>query len=236
MASRKAAGNWAERLFADRACPVCLAHELEVVDKPAQDVLCRNCDEKFEVKASASAAQAAVAAGNADVYEERFSADPPNLALVKYSKTPQFVATRIDIVPRTVLDERLIVRNKPSTLKSGRVVSLCRLQLSEIPPVARVPLMVESISLPAAVQASLLQKWLQMNRREWNRDVLHIISMLNRPSFSVEDFRVLEPWLSERHPAAATPLRTSNRVLQELRDAGLVRFVSRGRYSFIAGS
>ena len=64
----------------------------------------------------------------------------------------------------------------------------------------------------------------------WQRFLINIIDNFNKDVFSTSDFKSVESKLLEYSPKSKTPLRTVNRVLQELRDVGLIKFLGNGKY------
>lgn len=233
MARQATAKRWSEHWFSARPCPACTNESLLVVDEPARDVHCGDCGEFYEVKASTNPAAASAAAGAAAAYESRFNREPPNLVLITYRSADTLVARRATVVPRTVVDGTLIRARPPSTLHTGRIVRLCSLQLDEIPALARLPVHIEGCDvLPTAV-AGELARWHSLRASAgstWHREVLRLIGWLNKPAFSRAELLQFNPWLVRRFPDAKTPEQTLSRVLQELRDAGVVDFVRRGEY------
>lgn len=64
----------------------------------------------------------------------------------------------------------------------------------------------------------------------WQKFLINIIEDFNKDVFSTKDFKNIEYKLREYAPNSKTPLRTVNRVLQELRDVGLIKFLGNGKY------
>lgn len=232
MSGQSAVKSWSEAWFSARRCPRCTGLSMRIIDEPARDVVCDSCGEYYEVKASSNPAASSAAAGALTAYESRFATTPPNLVLIVYRTGVSLSARRVVVVPRTIVDTNLLVPRRPSTLHSGRVVRLCSLRIGDVPELARLPIHIEGCDvLPSAV-AGELARWhtLTTSSSQWHRDVLRMIGWLNKPAFTRRELLQFQPWLVSRFPQARTPDQTLSRVLQELRDAGVLEFVRRGEY------
>lgn len=65
---------------------------------------------------------------------------------------------------------------------------------------------------------------------QWQKDVFTIINNLDGTTFTNKELQLFINYLKKIHPKSKTPDRTMSRVLQELRDMGLIKFESRGQY------
>ena len=64
----------------------------------------------------------------------------------------------------------------------------------------------------------------------WKKLVLTLIVRLDKDIFTREDLKYYQEFLLQKYPKAKTPLQTLSRVLQELRDLGLIKFLGNGYY------
>ena len=64
----------------------------------------------------------------------------------------------------------------------------------------------------------------------WKNLVLTLIVRLDKDIFTREDLKYYQDFLLKKYPKAKTPLQTVSRVLQELRDLGLIKFLGNGYY------
>lgn len=64
----------------------------------------------------------------------------------------------------------------------------------------------------------------------WQKEVFGIISSIPDSVFTNQELLSYLPYFKEKYPRSKTPDRTLSRVLQELRDMGLIKFIRRGYY------
>lgn len=231
------AKRWSEAWFAKRRCPTCTVSSMRIVDEPARDIFCQNCGEFYEVKSTTNPAAASAAAGAATSYEERFTTEPPNLVLITYGTKEGYAARRATVVPRTVVDASLIRARPPSILHTGRVVRLCSLRLDEIPALARLPIHVAGCDIFPKATAGELRRWHSLRTSagsRWHREVLRMIGWMNKAAFTRTELLQFRPWLAAQFPQARTPEQTLSRVLQELRNAGMLEFMGNGEYRLVS--
>jgi type II restriction enzyme len=240
LATRQQVKTWSETLVAARRCPACCQPTMTVIDEPARDLRCTGCGEHYEVKAKRSATGAVRSrcfpAGSFDAYQRRFSTEPPNLLILSYEgDRKNLQASSIAVVPRTLVSTDLLRPNRESTTRGGRILRLCRVDADQVPPLAMVPLMTGGHEHRPEPAAERLRRWYGLSSSggssaPWRRAVLQAIGWLNRAEFTLQEVMVFTPWFHQTFPRAKTPKQTVQRVLQELRDAGVVTFVSRGHY------
>lgn len=85
----------------------------------------------------------------------------------------------------------------------------------------------------------VLEKWAKttfiknaqdMESRGWLFDVLVCIEKLNKNDFSLDEIYQFEPVLKQKHPGNNNIQAKIRQQLQILRDKGVIRFISRGKY------
>ncbi len=64
----------------------------------------------------------------------------------------------------------------------------------------------------------------------WQKLVIDSINEFDKEVFTRKDFQNIESKIKIYYPKSNTPLQTVSRVLQELRDLGLIKFLERGVY------
>lgn len=62
------------------------------------------------------------------------------------------------------------------------------------------------------------------------KEVIDIIDSIGKIEFELNDIKFFENHLRELHPSTNDPISTVRRILQELRDIGLIKFYGNGRY------
>jgi type II restriction enzyme len=230
---------WSEQWMSEQPCPACTRPSLVIVNEAARDLNCTRCGEYYELKSSTATWPHASAAGSTRAYRERFSQDPPNLAVLGYRRNESGLEPRmLSVIPRTLVSEDMVIERQPSRLHTGRVVNLCTLDLAAAPHLGRVPLWTAGVRHPADAAAERMQMWFRLRVTagrgpRWHRAVLQVIGWINAPRFTRKQLGAFEPWFQAQFPGARTPMQTVSRCLQELRDAGIIEFEARGTYRLL---
>ena len=111
----------------------------------------------------------------------------------------------------------------------------CNIVLTNIPDVARVPIIVSGITQrPSDVRRQFrhLRPLADLNveERGWTLDVLTVVRSLGRTQFVLDDVYAKERELGRLHPDNRHVRDKIRQQLQVLRDKGLVEFLERGNY------
>ena len=168
------------------------------------------------------------------------------LQKIREDETPNLVALHYDVeswsvrnvflVPEFAFSISAIEKRKPLAPTARRAGWIgCNILLTEIPPDARIPLVVDGE--PTSPKSSRKQYAkvrplanLRPEMRGWTLDVLNLIRSLHKPTFTLADAYTLEPHLASLHPANRHVRDKIRQQLQILRDLGLLHFVSPGHY------
>jgi len=204
----------------------------------AVDYICPDCDASFQLKAqSHSFGGKIVDAAYATMLQKIRADETPNLIALHYELVDWRVRN-VFLVPHFAFSISAIEKRPPLALTARRAGWVgCNILLTEIPPDARIPLVVNGE--PANPKFARKQyarvrplSNLRPEMRGWTLDVLNLIRSLHKQTFTLADAYTLEPHLASLHPANRHVRDKIRQQLQILRDLGLLHFLSPGHYAF----
>jgi len=140
------------------------------------------------------------------------------------------------LVPRFAFSLSALEKRKPLSPRARRAAWVgCNIVLSNIPPDARIPLVIEGRPVTARVVRERYARLrpleqLGIDKRGWTLDVLNVVRSLGKREFSLPEIYSLENQLARLHPRNRHIRDKIRQQLQVLRDLGLVGFLGRGRY------
>lgn len=159
----------------------------------------------------------------------------PNLFALHYDAGTWSVRNLV-LVPRFAYTLSVIRCRKalrPTAERHGWVG--CSIVLGEIPPEAKISVIVDGNVRPETEIRSQFQKLLKLGEksveaRGWTLDVLNAVHSLGKREFSLQDVYEFEDELFRLHPANRHIQPKIRQQLQELRKMNLVEFLGRGKY------
>ncbi|MHB8412746.1 MAG: DpnI domain-containing protein [Candidatus Acidiferrales bacterium] len=202
----------------------------------AVDFLCPTCEASFQLKAQSHPfGTRIVDAAYATMLQKIREDETPNLLALHYERA-QWRVRNVFLVPRFAFSISAIEKRPPLALTARRAGWIgCNILLTEIPPDARIPLVVNGepanrkFARKQYAKVRPLAK-LRPDMRGWTLDVLNLIRSLRKQNFSLADAYALEPHLASLHPANRHVRDKIRQQLQILRDLGLLHFLSPGHY------
>lgn len=233
--ARRLTESWVERqLF----CPRCGAPVLHKFpnNAAAADFFCSECQSQFELKSHNGKFGTRVVDGTYAALLQRIQAkDSPDFLLMEYSLQTMRVES-LCIVPKFFLTPEMIERRAPlppSARRQGWVGS--NILLRKIPLQGRIGIVSEGQVCPKeAVLAHVRQAdrlYVQrLSSRGWLLDVLQCVNAIPTPTFTLSEMYAFEEALALKHPENTHIRDKIRQQLQVLRDRGVLRFVSPGRY------
>jgi type II restriction enzyme len=220
-------------------CPGCDEENLEKTrsGSPACDFICKNCQERFELKSckhrfGGRIPDSAYGSMMAAIREDR----TPNLLAMQYS--PTFSVDNLFLVPRYFLTETVIEKRPPLGAHARRAGWVgCNILLNRIPIDGRIVVVRDGIAAPSASIRNLFQKAKRLKNlpaqsRGWTIDVLNAVRSLGTKEFRLTDVYKFERHFAELHTANRNVRPKIRQQLQVLRDLGFVEFVQSGQYRF----
>jgi type II restriction enzyme len=159
----------------------------------------------------------------------------PHFALLHYAPDLWQVMDLL-LIPGFAIPKSAIEKRKPlsSTARRAGWVG-CNIVLTNIPDVARVPIVLNGVpQRPAEVRRRFRHvrplAELTVKERGWTLDVLNAVRSLGKTEFALDDVYAKEGVLARLHPENRHVRDKIRQQLQVLRDKGLVEFLGRGEY------
>jgi type II restriction enzyme len=203
----------------------------------SRDFECERCSHPYELKSSSGVFGKRITDGAYSSMISRIrNGTVANLLLLQYG--PEWQITNLWAVHRLLITEPIIQERKPLAFTARRAGWIgCNILLDSIPPEGRIPIIAggESLSRAGVRKLYAATDRLQMlspSRRGWTSTVLSALHRLGKSRFTTEDAYSIESEVSAVYPNNENVRPKIRQQLQVLRDAGLLRFESRGVYSF----
>ena len=202
----------------------------------AIDYVCPDCDASFQLKSQSRFFGNRINdAAYATMLEKIRADETPNLIALHYDLA-NWKVRNVFLVPNFAFSISAIEKRKPLAATARRHGwTGCNILLTEIPPDARIPLVVNGE--PANPNSARKQyarvrplSKLRPEMRGWTLDVLNLLRSLHKQTFTLADAYSLEPHLASLHPANRHVRPKIRQQLQVLRDLGLLRFIGDGNY------
>ncbi|MFZ0910452.1 MAG: DpnI domain-containing protein [Candidatus Acidiferrales bacterium] len=159
----------------------------------------------------------------------------PHFLLLHYA-TDLWRVSNVLLIPRFAISKSAIEKRKPLSATARRAGWVgCNIVLTNIPDVARVPIMVNGVAeRPADVRRRFRRVLplaeLNVEERGWTLDVLTAVRSLGRTKFVLDDVYAKERELARLHPDNRHVRDKIRQQLQVLRNKGLLEFLGRGNY------
>jgi len=223
-------------------CLACEAENLSptTANTRSKDFFCPSCFHGYELKSKQgpfgrSVVDGAYSAMLAAIRDGR----TPTLLLLEFS--PGWVVKGLTAVHHSLLTQDCIVARKPLGPLARRAGwTGCNIILPSIAAEGRIPVIIngQTSSRKATRKAFARLQFLEqipVERRGWAASLLNLLRQLPNDTFSLKDAYGCEGILSKLYPENNNLRPKIRQQLQVLRGAGVLRFVSRGQYQFIAG-
>ena len=202
----------------------------------AVDYQCPKCRDPFQLK------------GQSKPFGHRIldSAYSKMMAAIASDRAPHFVllhyfpdrwlVSDVLLIPRFAIPKSAIEKRKPLSATARRAGWVgCNIVLTNIPDVARVPIIVNGVAeKPSDVRRRFRHvrplAELTVEERGWTLDVLTVVRALRRTQFVLDDVYASEDKLARLHPDNRHVRDKIRQQLQILRDKGFLEFLGRGNY------
>jgi type II restriction enzyme len=233
--ARVATEAWAQ---GNLYCPNCESPHLDRsrANTPAVDFDCPICHAPFQLKAQSHTFSARIVdAAHSTMIRAIRENKTPNLLALHYEPSAWAVSNLI-LIPSFAFPLSAIEKRKPLSATARRAGWVgCNILLGAIPLDAKIPLIVDGVTLPQKkvreqyARIRPLEK-LESEQRGWTLDVLNAVRSLGKTEFALNDVYALESRLARLHPANQHVRDKIRQQLQVLRDLGLLEFLGRGEY------
>ncbi len=204
------------------------------------DLTCVQCEGGFELKSTRGTFSGKVPDGAFNAMMERLTdISSPNFFFLTYdAKLPH--VTNFFAVPTYFLDTTVIEKRKPlapHAMRAGWVG--CNIVLNRIPEAGKVfyvrnsQIFERSAVMDSWRRTAFLRRESNLEARGWVLETLRCIQSLNAREFTLRQMYEFESQLKLRFPRNNFIRAKIRQQLQVLRDAGLIVFEGRGRYSTV---
>ena len=231
--------NWVSE---NSYCPNCGEDYLSKYDdnKPVADFHCSSCKEDYELKSKSGLLGNKIVDGAHKTMIQRITSDiNPNFFFLTYSSSTWTVKNFL-IIPKHFFTPDIIEERKPLSITARRAGWIGgNIDLTRIPSLGRIFLVKESKPLK---KEDVLSKWndtlfikgSSTEAKGWTLDILNCIDKIPNREFSLSDIYRFEDELQKKHPNNSFIQPKIRQQLQILRDKGILKFVSKGKYMKIA--
>ena len=202
------------------------------------DFKCLECQSQFELKSTRGNFSRKVPDGAFKAMMSRLcDISRPDFFFLTYDVN-SFSVTNLFAVPASFLDVTVIEKRKPLGAHARRAGWIgCNIMMDRIPEVGKVFYVKKSKIVEKMV---IMEKWGRtaflrsqnnIEARGWTLEILRNIQSLNTRDFTLQIMYDFEEQLKSKYPHNNFIRAKIRQQLQILRDAGLIVFKGRGRYS-----
>ncbi|MBC8141169.1 MAG: restriction endonuclease [Armatimonadetes bacterium] len=229
--------DWAGReLF----CAACASPSLTQSPNNAKaiDFVCPQCQAEYQLKSAAKWNENRIVDAGYDAMMDKIQKDEtPHLLVLSYS--PKWEVENLTLVPRFFFSASSVQKRNPLALTARRAGWVgCNILLSAIATDGKLSVIQKGIAQSAAQVRAQYEKVkplakVSVDLRGWALDVFACIRRLGKTDFVLADVYTFENYLAQLHPENNNVQPKIRQQLQVLRNAGLVQFLSPGRYRLI---
>jgi len=227
---------WAERNAFCASCGGILIRERN--NARVLDFKCAGCKGQFELKSTRGNFSRKVPDGAFKTMMSRLrDISSPDFFFLTYDVN-SFRVTNLFAVPTSFLDTTVIEKRKPLGVYARRAGWVgCNIMMDRIPEVGKVFYVKKSKII---TKKDVMKKWGRtaflrsqnnIEARGWALEILRNIQSLNTREFTLQKMYDFEGQLKSKYPNNNFIRAKIRQQLQVLRDAGLIVFKGRGRYS-----
>ena len=209
-----------------------------IANTRTKDFFCPTCHHGYELKSKQGSFGTRVVDGaySAMIASIR-NGRTPTFLLMEFS--PGWFVKGLTAIHHSLITQDCIIARKPLGPLARRAGwTGCNIVLPSIAVEGRIPLVTNgkanerAIARNAFARLQFLDK-LPANRRTWLATFMNLLRGLPGDNFSLQDAYGFEQILASLYPENNNIRPKIRQQLQVLRDAGVLRFVSRGNYQFI---
>ncbi len=219
-------------------CPACwsalIQHE---IDKPVNDLFCRDCKDNFELKSSKGSLWKTIPWWAYDIMIKQMTKDPMHLFVLKYSE--DYTIKNFLVVPKYFFIPEIIQKRNTSKVKQKnwktRLWTWWNIMFDKIPESWKIHYIKDWYY---KTKTEVLHEWerikfLEKEKQEskwWIFDIMKCIERLDKKEFILQDIYKFENELKDRYPSNNFVKDKIRQQLQRLRDKWYLEFLERGKY------
>ena len=218
-------------------CPNCDSSSLGLTPNytPAVDLICRQCDEGYQLKSGKSAPGVRIVdAGYEAMIRSIRSNAAPNLVYLHY--VPDFGVRNLLLIPRFFFTEASIEKRNPLAETARRAGWVgCNIRLDRIAPEGRIDVVTDGICVESShvrdrYRALAPLREIPPSVRGWALAVLLKVHKLGCNEFRLDEIYAFESELAHEFPDNNNIRPKIRQQLQVLRDLKVLEFVGKGQY------
>ncbi|MEA3514267.1 MAG: DpnI domain-containing protein [Nanoarchaeota archaeon] len=222
-------------------CPCCLNKKINTFphNKKARDFFCDNCKNEFQLKSSSKKFGRKVVDGEFNTMIHFIDSNiAPNFFLMHYSPD-EWIVKNLFMIPKFFISSSIIEKRNPLSLTARRAGwTGCNILIERIPDDGRIQIIKNEKAINQNIINKKWQKMTFLNKKKpdlrgWTSDVLRCIEDLKEEEFTLKKMYHFVDYLKELHPHNQNIEAKIRQQLQVLRDHGILRFISKGKYLLI---
>lgn len=235
--ARRVSEQWGlENLY----CSACSSDRLTQSpnNTPAIDFVCPRCQQSYQLKCSSKWNEQKVMDAGYEAMMRAIRSDAtPNLLIMQYSANWQ--VNNLLLVPSFFFSATAIEKRKPLSPNARRAGWVgCNIMLRAIAPEGKLRLVSNGTLTASGIVRQQYQQirplsQLSVTKRGWTLDVLTVISQFGTRSFELKEVYNFEAHFAALHPENHRIQPKIRQQLAIIRDLGLLRFLSPGKYILI---
>ncbi len=219
-------------------CPVCWSALIQhKIDKPVNDLFCRDCKADFELKGSKGNLWKTIVWGAYDIMIKEMIKKPMHLFVLKYAE--DYTIKNFLVVPKYFFIPEIIQKRNTSKVKQKnwtiRLWTGWNILFDKIPESWKIHYIKDGAY---KTRTEVLEEWKKIKFLEktetkskgWIFDTMICIEKLNKKEFTLQDIYWFENELKLKHPENNNIKPKLRQQLQFLRDKWYLEFVSSGEY------
>ncbi|MBK9246970.1 MAG: restriction endonuclease [Ignavibacteria bacterium] len=218
-------------------CPGCGTIPLYQFEnnRPVADFYCRQCNEEFELKSKKGNFTNTVMDGAFETMIQRLESNiVPNFFLLTYSA--HWTVNNFIIIPKQFFTFSIIIRRNPLPPHARRAGwTGCNIDISGVPDAGRVHLVkngteVNRTTVKEAFNRTSFMRKQKSDAKGWIIDTMNCIDAIEKTTFKLSDMYAFEEALRRKYPNNNFIKDKLRQQLQNLRDKGIIEFISPGVY------
>ncbi len=219
-------------------CPACGGKMQEYVNnRPVADFYCANCREDYELKSKKERMGKKIVDGAYNTMIQRLqSADNPNFFFLNYDKY-SFDIVNFIVIPKHFFVPDIIEKRRPLSATAKRAGWVgCNILLNTIPESGKIFYVENGVTqskdkiLELWDKTAFLKETKNLTSKGWLLEIMRCIERIDKQNFSLQDIYQYESYLKSKFPSNNNIQAKIRQQLQQLRDNGYLKFVSRGKY------
>ena len=222
-------------------CPICWSALVQhKIDKPVNDLFCRDCKADFELKSSKGNLWKTIPWWAYDIMMKEMANNPMHLFILKYAK--DYTIKNFLVVPKYFFIPEIIQKRNTSKVKQKnwkiRLWTWWNILFDKIPESWKIHYI---SNWTYKTRTEILKEWEKVKFLEkekssskgWIFDIMICIEKLNKREFTLQDIYAFENELKLKHPKNNNIKPKIRQQLQFLRNKKYLEFIEKWKYKVL---